>query len=115
MCVSSPSSPATSSQLPVLGCWLPSAICLSKLYREVPPGDEAWNCWAFAVPRFLQNPMTGGLLITLSVRAKKVPHASYVPRVSIVAREEAVPVNPKKGWRVLFDLVKHKSEIRKGK
>jgi hypothetical protein len=112
-------------QLSIFACYVVAAACLgvlvaigyllSKLYREVPPGDECWNCWSYAVPRFLQNSMTGGLLITSSVRAKKVPHASYVPRVSIVAREEAVPVNPKKGWRVLFDLVKHKSEIRKGK
>jgi hypothetical protein len=42
MCVSSPSSPATSSPQPVLGCWLPSAICfqncIAKSLQEMNAG-----------------------------------------------------------------------------
>jgi hypothetical protein len=110
-------------QIAIFACYVIAAACLgvlvaigyllAKLYREVPPGEECWNCWAFAAPRFLQDSVKTGLLVSSSVHVKAVPHVRFVPIVEGVACEEAVPVEPKKGWRAVFDLVKHKSEIKR--
>jgi hypothetical protein len=110
-------------QLAIFACYVLATACLgvlvaigyllSKLYREVPPGDEAWNCWSFAVPSFLQSPVTSALMISCSQHAKFIPHVRYVGDVSKVSYEEAVPARPRKGWRAAFDSVKFKAKIRK--
>lgn len=88
--------------------------CLLKLlYREPPPEAKSWNCWAFAVPKFLQSEVESGLLVSCSRHARAIPHVRFVPCVDGVRYEEAVPAAPRKGWRAIFDAVKFRAVIRK--
>ena len=88
---------------------------LDWLYGEDKPDEaDAWNCWSFAVPKWLNDPVTSGLLVSCSAHFKAIPHVRYVPSIIGVDYEEAVPEEPRKGWRAVFDSVKFKAKIRKG-
>lgn len=99
-----------------LGVLVLVGYALSWLYRgECPDEHAAWNCWSFAVPKWLQDPVRSGLLISCSAHLKAIPHVRFVPSVAGVDYEEAVPENPRKGWRAVFDSVKFKARIRTNK
>jgi hypothetical protein len=86
---------------------------LAILYTVRPEEEEAWNCWAFAVPKWLVDPVTTGLLVTKSEHAP-VPHVRYVPSTVGIWVEEAVPESPRRGWRAIFDSFRFKAKIKKG-
>lgn len=107
----------------IFACYVVATLCLAVLvlvgyalkglYGEhMPEESEAWNCWAFAVPKWLVDPVRTGLLITKSAHGP-VPHTRYVPSLVNIYYEEAIPLAPRKGWRSVIDSFKFKAKINK--
>lgn len=111
-------------QLGIFFCYVLATFCLmvlvivgyalAILYTAMPEEEESWNCWAFAVPKWLVDPVTTGLLVTKSEHAP-VPHVRYVPSTVGIWVEEAVPEKPHKGWKAIFDSFKFKARVKKGR
>jgi hypothetical protein len=97
-----------------LGALTVIGYCLTALYRELPEEDGAWNCWAYAVPKWLVDPVDTALLVTKSEHAP-VPHCRYIPFFDGLYAEEAVPARPHRGLKGILDSFKFKAKIRKGR
>lgn len=97
-----------------LGMLTVIGFCLTALYRNLPDEGGAWNCWAFAIPKWLVDPVESGVLVTKSPHAP-VPHCRYVPDLTGIYAEEAVPAKPQRGLRGILDSFKFKARIKKGR
>jgi hypothetical protein len=97
-----------------LGVLTVIGYCLAALYREAPDERGAWNCWAFAVPKWLDDPVHSALLVTKSAHGP-VPHCRYVPSLGGIYAEEAIPERPRRGVRGVVDSFKFRAKIRKGR
>ena len=72
------------------------------------------NCWLWALPKWFRGERRY-LIVRWSRRVPWIPHVMLTDDISEVEIEEAVPVNPKTGWRAWLDAPFFRARIRKGK
>jgi hypothetical protein len=101
-------------------CYALSTLCLivlmgigwvlAKLYRGRAAQEQATgNCWSYAVPRFLADPIKNALVVRLSPRAP-VLHAQLLQAGAL---SEFVPVKPKAGIKAVLDSFWFNGQVRK--
>lgn len=92
-------------------------VALTGLYRRKgwPAEQDAGNCWAFAIPKWLQaGTFENSLRIRSSEHVKWIPHVQFMPGPLTQYIEESMPVRPGRGWRGVLKSFWHKAKIRKG-
>jgi hypothetical protein len=91
-------------------------FALTALYRIKGWPDElrSWNCWTFAFAKWLKKGPRNNYLIVRLSRHTWVSHVFFAESIDGLMVEELKPIDPKKGWRGLMRVFRHKSRIRKG-
>lgn len=91
-----------------------SAFALKWLYGRAgwPSGLRAWNCWAFAIAKWLEQG-TWKTYLVINTHGP-IPHVRFAKSINGLWIAELKPINPKKGWRAVFDSVKFEGRVREG-
>ena len=100
-----------------LGVLVLIGYALTWLYKRVgwPDGLTAWNCWAFAFAKWLeQGPRETYLIVNLSPHGP-IPHVRFAKSINGLEVSELKPLKPRKGFRAIIDSIKFKGRVRKGK
>jgi hypothetical protein len=100
-----------------LACLVMIGYVLTWCYRRTgwPPAEEAINCWAFSIAKWLgSGPVSSYLVISMS-RHAPVPHVRFAPSIDELLVMELKPLNPRKGWRGVLDSFMFKGRVRVGK
>lgn len=99
----------------LLVCLLPVGWALKRLYGGSAPSAGAYgNCWAYAIPRWLQNPRRRYLVVRMS-RAGVWPHVMFAHSIEELEIEEFAPVERVYGWRGFLAAFWFRGGVAKGK
>jgi len=93
-----------------------SGFALTWLYKRAgwPDGLNAINCWAFVWAKWLELGTSHYLVVNIRNRKTPIPHVRYAESISGLFVAELKPINPKTGWRAIFDSVKFEGRVREG-
>jgi hypothetical protein len=110
----------------ILLCYIVATLCLACLmvigyvltwcYRRIgwPRADEAINCFAYAIPKWLRVGTTESYLVVRMVPGVLVPRVYFAYSIEKLAVEHFMPFLPRPGWRGFIHAMKFKGRVRKG-